>query len=341
MNVWEATGPGNDIVISSRVRLARNIAGMPFPPAMNSQQADAVSDRVIAAMKKAEGMDSFRFLQLRLMDETDRLELVERHLASADLLKKKDWGALLLSADETVSLMINEEDHLRIQGLLPGSQIVQAAVAALRLESLLEKTVPFAYDKALGYLTSCPTNVGTGMRASVMVHLPALKLIGMLKILIDSVVKAGLAVRGMYGEGSEALGDMFQISNQITLGVTEEDITGTIRAVCEQIMEKERAAREFLLHNKRVEIEDKLYRSWGLMKYARSVSSKEFMQLLSDARLAVGLELLPDVNQTELNRLMIAVQPAALQKHEGRELNQEERDIVRASFIRETFCSKR
>ncbi len=341
MNVWESTGPGNDIVISSRVRLARNIAGMPFPPAMNSQQADAVSDRVIAAMKKAEGMESFRFLQLRLMDETDRLELVERHLASTDLLKKKDCGALLLSEDETVSLMINEEDHLRIQGLLPGSQIVEAASKALKVESVLEKIVPYAYDKALGYLTSCPTNVGTGMRASVMVHLPALKLIGMLKILIDSVVKAGLAVRGMYGEGSEALGDMFQISNQITLGVTEEDITGTIKAVCEQIMEKERAARDFLLHNKRVEIEDKLYRSWGLMKYARSVSSKEFMQLLSDARLAVGLELLPDVNQTELNRLMIAVQPAALQKHEGRELNQEERDIVRASFIREAFGSKR
>ncbi len=340
MNVWETAGPGNDIVISSRVRLARNIAGMPFPAAMNAQQADAVADKVMAAMKQAEGMDAFRFLQLRLMEETDRLELVERHLASTDLLKKKDCGALMLSADETVSLMINEEDHLRIQGLLPGSQIVEAATKALRVESILEKSVPFAYDKALGYLTSCPTNVGTGMRASVMVHLPALKLIGMLKILIDSVVKAGLAVRGMYGEGSEALGDMFQISNQITLGLTEEDIAGTIRAVCEQITEKERAARDFLLHNKRVEIEDKLYRSWGLMKYARSVSSKEFMQLLSDARLAVGLELLPDVNQTDLNRLMIAVQPAALQKHEGRELSQEERDAVRASYIREALGKK-
>lgn len=340
MNVWELSGPGNDIVISSRVRLARNVAGMPFPPAMNTQQADAVSDKIIAAIKRSDGMTNFRFLQLRLMEDTDRRELVERHLASTDLLKRTDSGSLLLSEDETVSLMINEEDHLRIQGLLPGNQIVESARKALAVENALERSIPFAYDKSLGYLTSCPTNAGTGMRASVMLHLPALKLIGMLKILIDSVVKAGLAVRGMYGEGSEALGDMFQISNQITLGVTEEDITGTIKAVCEQIMDKERAARDFLINNKRVEIEDKLYRSWGLMKYARSVSSKEFMQLLSDARLAVGLGLLQAVDQTDLNRLMIAVQPAALQKHEGRELSLEECDAVRASFIRETLGKK-
>lgn len=340
MNVWEQTGPGNDIVVSSRVRLARNIAGLPFPPAMTAQQGDSVVERVITAIKKSEGMDGYRFLQLRLLEEADRIELVERHMISADLLRNAEAGALLLSADETVSLMINEEDHLRIQGLLPGNQIVEAAARALGVENAIEKTVPFAYDKALGYLTSCPTNVGTGMRASVMIHLPALKLIGMLKILIDSVVKAGLAVRGMYGEGSEALGDMFQVSNQITLGVTEEDITATIKAVCEQIMEKERAAREFLLRNKRVEVEDKLYRSWGLMKYARSVSSKEFMQMLSDARLAVGLGLLPGVEQTDLNRLMIDVQPAALQRHTGRELAQEERDVIRANYIRTALEKK-
>lgn len=340
MSVWEQAGPGNDIVISSRVRLARNIAGMPFPPAMTRLQGDTVAEKVIAAVRKNADMANFRYLQLRLMDETSRIELVERHLASADLLRNPDAGAILLSSDDTVSLMINEEDHLRIQGLLPGNQIVEAAAKALGAEGIIEKTVPFAFDKSLGYLTSCPTNVGTGMRASVMLHLPALKLIGMLKILIDSVVKAGLAVRGMYGEGSEALGDMFQVSNQITLGVTEDDITATSKAVCEQIMEKEHAARDVLMRNKRLEIEDKLFRSWGLLKYARTITSKEFMQLLSDARLAVSMGFITDVSQTDLNKLMVAVQPAALQKHAGRELDTEERDIIRANYIRSALGKK-
>jgi protein arginine kinase len=340
MSVWDIAGPGNNIVISSRVRIARNISGMPFPPAMTGPQGDAVAQRIVGAVQNSAGMQNFRYIQLRLLDETGRLELLERHLASADLLKNPEAGALLLSEDETLALMINEEDHLRIQALLPGSQIVQAAEKALGAEELLEKHVPFAFDKSLGYLTSCPTNVGTGMRASVMVHLPALKLIGMLKILLDSVMKAGLAVRGIYGEGSEALGDMFQVSNQITLGVTEDDIAATIKAVCEQIMEKEQAARDVLVQNKRLEIEDKLYRSWGLLKYARSVNSKEFMQLLSDVRLAVALGFISDVGQTDLNRLMVAVQPAALQKHTGRELDTEERDAVRANYIRSALEKK-
>jgi protein arginine kinase len=334
MNVWDIAGPGNDIVISSRVRLARNITGMPFPPAMTVLQADEIAQRILLAVQKNEALTDFRFMQLRLMDENSRMEMVERHVASADLVRNPSVGAILLSADETVSLMINEEDHLRVQGLLPGSQIVETATRALNAEAAIETDLPFAFDKALGYLTSCPTNVGTGMRASMMLHLPALKLIGMLKILIDSVVKAGLAVRGIYGEGSEALGDMFQVSNQITLGVTEDDITATIKAVCEQIMTKERDARDLLLSNKRLETEDRLLRSWGLLKYARSMSSKEFMQLLSDTRLAVALGFIASVDQTDLNRLMIAAQPAALQRHEGRELTQEERDVARAKYIR-------
>ncbi len=334
MSVWNLEGPGNDIVVSSRVRLARNVAGMPFPTAMSDEQGDEITQRVLTAMRKREDFGNFRFLQLRLLDEVSRIELVERHVASTDLLRNPNVSAVLVSGDETVSLMINEEDHLRIQGLLPGLQIVGAAERALATERALEGEVAFAYDGALGYLTSCPTNVGTGMRASVMVHLPGMKLVGMTKVLMDSVVKAGLAVRGIYGEGSEALGDMFQVSNQITLGVTEEDLTATIQGVCEQIMEKERAARSVLLRNKRLEIEDKLYRSWGILKYARTLTSKEFMELLSDVRLAVSLGFLSDITQTDLNRLMLAVQPAALQKHAGRELTMEERDIIRANYVR-------
>ncbi len=207
-------------------------------------------------------------------------------------------------------------------------------------EGIIEKSVPFAFDKSLGYLTSCPTNVGTGMRASVMLHLPALKLIGMLKILIDSVVKAGLAVRGMYGEGSEALGDMFQVSNQITLGVTEEDITATIKAVCEQIMEKEHAARDVLLHNKRLEIEDKLFRSWGLLKYARTITSKEFMQLLSDARLAVAMGFLSGCDPDGPEQADDSRAAGGAAKARGRELDTEERDIIRANYIRSTLEKK-
>lgn len=334
MSVWEQAGPGNDIVISSRVRLARNIAGFPFPASMNAEQGDAVSKKVIEAMQQSTELKDFMYMPLRLMDEIGRTELVERHLASTDMLKNPDVGALLISRDETISLMINEEDHLRIQGLLPGCRIVEAAEKAIAAAGVVEKEVPFAFDKSLGYLTSCPTNVGTGMRASVMLHLPALKMIGMLKLLLDSVIKAGLAVRGLYGEGSEALGDMYQVSNQITLGVTEDDITATIKAVSEQIMNKENEARALLLHNRRREVEDKLYRSWGTMKYARIMGGKEFMQLLSDARLAVALELITDVTLKDLNVLMIAVQPAALQKHAGQALSAEETDVARAAFIR-------
>ncbi len=334
MSVWDINGPGSDIVVSSRVRLARNVAGMPFPAAMTAQQGDTIAQSLVNAVRGVEDFNSCKYIQLRLIDETNRLELVERHLASRDLLSNPDVSAVLLSCDETIALMINEEDHLRIQGLLPGCQIEEAARKALDAEAALEKRVPFAFDATLGYLTSCPTNVGTGMRASVMMHLPALKHIGMLKVLIDSVVKAGLAVRGIYGEGSEALGDMYQISNQITLGLSEEDITSTMKTVCEQIMEKERVSRDILLRTKRLDVEDKLFRSWGVLRHARRLSANEFMELLSDVRLAVSLGFITEVSQTDLNRLMIAVQPASLQRHAGRDLAAEERDIIRANYIR-------
>lgn len=334
MSVWDTDGPGNDIVITSRVRLARNVAGIPFPSGMTAEQGDSIAQSVMGAVRRSADFKNSKYIQLRSIDETNRQELVERHLASRDLICNPDVGSILLSCDETVALMINEEDHLRIQGLLPGLQIEEAAQKALGAEAAIEKCVPFAFDETLGYLTACPTNVGTGMRASVMVHLPALKHIGMLKVLIDSVVKAGLAVRGIYGEGSEALGDMFQISNQITLGISEDDITSTMKAVCDQIMDKERMARDMLLRSKRLEVEDKLFRSWGVLRHARCMSAKEFMELLSDVRLAVSLGFLTEVSQTELNRLMIAVQPASLQRHAGRDLTAEERDIIRANYIR-------
>lgn len=326
-------GPQNEIVLSSRVRLARNIVNTPFPAYLNIEAAN----KLTVEIKDAADKKTYAPYKLYTIDKMPQLEkqiLLERHLISPDLVKSSK-GAALISEDEMISIMVNEEDHIRIQSILPGLQVIKAWDVANDIDDVLEETLDYSYDEKLGYLTCCPTNVGTGMRASAMIHLPALNMIGNISKILQTVTQIGLTIRGIYGEGTEFLGNLFQISNQITLGLSEEEIVENINAVTSQIVEKEREARNILINNNRTQLEDKVWRSWGILKNARVMTSQEAMKLLSDIRLGMDLDFISNLSVSLLNEIMIDTQPASIQKSVGEELTPEARDIIRAEIIRE------
>jgi len=278
----------------------------------------------------------------RLSDltELEKLVLVEKHLISPALAGESRSGALILGRDESISIMINEEDHLRIQVLYPGFQIREAWEFASKIDDIFEESVDYAFDEKYGYLTSCPTNVGTGIRASVMMHLPALVMTGQINRILTAVTQVGLAVRGLYGEGSEATGNLFQVSNQLTLGQSEGEIIDNLYSVARQIIAHEKAARERLLADSRPRVEDRVRRSYGILKYANIIDSKEASQRLSDVRLGVHLGLLPQVNEQTLNELLVSTQPGFLQQSFGEALTPEQRDMTRAQMIRSRLAKE-
>ncbi|WP_372998539.1 protein arginine kinase [Lutispora sp.] len=325
-------GPQNEIVLSSRVRLARNIANTPFPAYLNIDEANKVIDQVEMAAKKND-KESYKLYTIDKIPYVDRQVLLEKHLISPDLAKGSK-GAALISENELISIMINEEDHIRIQAILPGFQMKNAWAMANDVDDALEQSLDYTYDEKLGYLTCCPTNVGTGMRASAMVHLPALNMSGNISKILQTVTQIGLTIRGMYGEGTEFQGNLFQISNQITLGLSEEEIVENINAATSQIVEKEKEARNILLNNNRIQLEDKIWRAWGILKNARVITSQEAMKLLSDVRLGMDLNIIENLTVSLLNEIMIETQPASIQKYAGEELSPDARDIIRAEIIR-------
>jgi protein arginine kinase len=326
-------GPHNEIVLSSRIRLARNLKDTPFPAYLRKEQ----SKEIINCVKSPFANSLNSEYCLYDMDKTDLLDkqiLLERHLISKELAKSSG-GAALIRKDDKVSIMINEEDHVRIQAILPGLQIMEAWKLADEIDNLLEENLNYAYDEKLGYLTCCPTNVGTGMRASSMVHLPALNLTGNIAKILQTVTQIGLTIRGLYGEGTEILGNLFQISNQITLGPTEEEIIDNANGVTNQIIDKEREARNILLNSNRIYLEDKIMRSWGILKNAKIMPSQESMNLLSDIRLGIDLDIIKDLTVSTVNEIMIETQSAGINKFAKRELTTEAGDILRAQIIRE------
>lgn len=283
-------GPQNEIVLSSRIRLARNLKDTPFPIYLKEEQSHNVVNSVKSPFVNSLDRDYF----LYNMDKTDSLDrqiLLEKHLISKELAQS-NYGAAIIRKDDIISIMVNEEDHVRIQSILPGLQIMEAWKLADEIDNMMEEELDYAYDEKLGYLTCCPTNVGTGMRASSMVHLPALNLTGSIGKILQTVTQIGLTIRGLYGEGTEILGNLFQISNQITLGPTEEEIIDNTNGVTNQIIDKEREARNVLLNSNRIQLEDKILRSWGILKNAKIMSSRECMNLLSDIRLGVDLDII-------------------------------------------------
>jgi len=328
-------GPHHQIVISSRVRLARNLRNRAFPGWGKKPARIEVLELIRPRVEELPEMqDSFSEV-LQDLSALEKQVLVERHLISREHAAKGVGSAVVMNRRQTLSIMINEEDHLRMQSIRSGLQLKQAFKLVDKIDSALEGKLEFAYDNKLGYLTACPTNVGTGMRASAMLHLPGLVLSELINQVIQAVSKIGLAVRGLYGEGTEAMGNLFQISNQTTLGEKEEEIIARLSKVIETIIEKEHDARQVLIQKRSNTLWDQIGRAYGVLTYAHAMSSKEALNLLSIMKLGVDLGAFPEDRRLPIDELFIDTQPAHLQKSSQRKLNAEERDHLRAQIIRE------
>ena len=330
--------PEQDVVISSRVRLARNYQDLPFAPKLTREVAASVVARAHEALAGSPEGDQFRLFRVGDMDEDRRRMLVEHHLISYDLLKYPQYSAALISSGETVSVMLNEEDHLRIQGLLPGMQLERSAQLAFTADDALGAHDAYAFDAQWGYLTSCPTNVGTGMRASAMLHLPALSQSGQIGAIMQAVAKLGLTVRGLYGEGSEAQGNLYQLSNQVTLGRSEDDVIRSLHAATEQIVSHERAMRERAEKKDMYALQDRLLRAWGEAVNARLMSVAELMQRYSDIRYAASMGYL-HAPLRALDCLMMDMQPGSLGVRAGKLIGEREGEILRAKLMREQLLA--
>ena len=337
MPVGEAskrTGPNDKIVLSSRVRLARNLKQFPFPG--TGKKSDRVrSLEIIRPAVEALGQMSVSFSDtLENLSALDKQILVERHLISREHAAKGAGSGIVLNKAESLCVMINEEDHLRMQSLMPGLQLKEAWRNLDQVDTALEGVLDFAFSSELGYLTACPTNLGTGIRVSAMLHLPALVLSEQINQIIQAVNKLGLAVRGLYGEGTEALGNVFQVSNQMTLGESEADIVERINKVLAQLIDAEDNARGSLLEKKPKMLLNHIGRAYGILANAHSISSKETMNLLSLVRLGVDLGLFPAVERALIDELFVSTQPAHLKLKLAEDLSAEGRDLARADMLR-------
>ena len=336
-NWIESKGPESSIVLTSRVRLARNIKGFHFPHIMENEEAREVIKNCSNAILESDSVlsKSFHLIELAKLTPIDRISMIEKHLVSPALVENYEKSAVLLNYDSTVSIMINEEDHIRLQVIYPGLQLKEAYEAASEIDDLIEEKVDYAYDQKIGYLTACPTNIGTGIRASIMIHLPALSMTGSINGVLNAVTQVGLTIRGIYGEGSDVQGNIYQISNQITLGLSEEEIISNLLAVTRQIIDQEKSARKRLVESDMIQLEDNAWRSLGILKSSRILSTNECLNLISNVRLGSELGIINGIDTLTLNELMINTQPATLIKLEGQELSAELRDIKRAKYVRE------
>lgn len=327
----------NDVVISSRIRLARNLQDYHFPSKLTKEKARLIIHEVEEAVLHAGTHNYFHKLDMNKIAPLEKVAMVERHVISPAFAGSPLPTGLMLSEDESLSVMINEEDHIRIQSISNGFHLEEALENANRIDDLIEEKINYAFDERIGYLTACPTNVGTGLRASYMIHVPALETTGKLQIILEAIGKFGLTVRGIYGEGSQGRGSVFQISNQVTLGHSEQEIIDNLTSVTKQIVEQEKNLRAHLLNEKKLQFEDAVYRSYGALTYARILSSDEAMTLLSDVKLGYELGILDFESNEPMNiyGLMTCIQPANLQKAMKRELKIDERDLARATYIRE------
>jgi protein arginine kinase len=330
----DGSGPHSDLVVSTRVRLARNLAGVPFSHRARDEQLVGVLGQVERAAKEAPSFEGGGLLRMHELAPIDRQFLVERHLVSHELSDGARPRGLYMGSTERLSVMVNEEDHVRLQALCSGFQLAEAWAAAEHADEELERSLDYAFSDELGYLTACPTNVGTGMRASVLIHLPALVLTKQIDKVLKSVMQVGLAVRGLYGEGSEVMGNLFQLSNQTTLGHSEQESVESLDRVTRQILDYEERARDVMLRDARVQIEDKIWRAYGSLRYGRSMSSQEVINLCSAVRLgaALGFAGLPPL--AVVNQLLVFTQPAHLQRGAGRALEAPERNVLRAELVR-------
>jgi protein arginine kinase len=328
------SGPESDIVISSRIRLARNLADFPFVSRASEADRTRIETMLRERVSVLQDASDLLYLDIERLPGVDRQFLVERHLISREHAESQGTRAVVIDGHEKFSLMINEEDHLRIQVMQSGLALDSAWQQINRIDDLIEETVTYAFEDKLGYLTACPTNVGTGMRVSVMLHLPALVLTRQIEKVFRSLQKITLAVRGLYGEGSQAMGDFYQISNQVTLGRTEQDLIKQVADIVPVIIDYERRARDFLIKETHENLHDRVSRAYGILRTAQTISSEETMHLLSSVRMGVNLGLIHDLEIPVVNELFLQTQPAHLQKLTGVELDSADRNIERARYLR-------
>ena len=331
---FRGVGPVSDIVMSSRIRLARNLERYPFATRATPASQAEVLKAVQEALGRTVTLKRPLLLDLGQLSEVDRQFLVERHLVSREHIVQPEAKGVAIGPGEILSIMINEEDHLRIQSMQSGMNLREAWAVIDALDDELSEFLPYAYASDWGYLTCCPTNTGTGMRASVMAHLPSLVITKQINKVLHTITKLGLTARGLYGEGTEASGNFFQISNQVALGRAEEEILENLERILREVIHQEQSAREALLTNNRTQLEDRIWRAFGLLRHAKTMSSTEALDLLSAVRLGVDLGLMDGIDRKAVNELFVFSQPAHLQKLEGKVLSARERDVKRAQLIR-------
>lgn len=327
-------GPQSDIVISSRIRLARNLADYPFITRATETDRQQIKQRVLDAVLASDEANRAACIDIDDLSELDRQFLVERHLISRELAEGQGARAVVIDADERYSVMVNEEDHVRIQVMQSGLDLESTWELASKLDDIIESKVTYAFDKQWGYLTACPTNVGTGMRVSVMMHLPAVVITRQMEQILRSLQKLELVVRGLYGEGSQAMGDFYQVSNQVTLGTAETEILQKVGDVVPRLIEYEHKAREFLTQQNKESLQDRISRAHGILCTAKTISSEETMHLLSSVRMGIAMGLIGELALRDVNDLFLKTQPAHLQKIFGEELDSADRNIERANFLR-------
>lgn len=336
MKKWyEQNGEQGDVIVSTRVRLARNLRGYPFPAKLDLDGRQTVNELVRNAVQNGNSAirDRFQYIEMEKLTEPEAVSLVERHLISPEFASEREGRALLLMDDESVSIMINEEDHVRLQVMQQGLSLSQAYEMADKLDTLLDESLSFAFDDRLGFLTQCPTNLGTGMRASLMLHLPALQESGAMNRIAMNLSKLGLTIRGIYGEGTSPKGAMYQLSNQVTLGLSEQAAIDNLKDIAMQLVAQERSARDSMARH--IETLDAVGRSMGILQNARILTNDEFMKLISNVRLGIGMGVIKDVSFDTINALTIEAQPATLMKEAGKTLTPAERDERRAQLVKE------
>ena len=336
---WKGEGPHADMVLSTRIRLARNLREVPFTHRARDEQLQGVLSSVTGAAQGSALLSGGLLLKMQDCSAVERQVLVERHLVSHELGDGARPRGIYVAPDDRVSIMINEEDHLRLQSLTPGFQLAEAWSLADRADDDLDQSLEYAFSDEIGYLTACPTNAGTGLRASVLIHLPALVLLEEIQRVLKSIMQVGLNVRGLYGEHSEIMGNLFQISNQTTLGRSERDSIESLERVTRQIIETEERARDRMLRDARTQLEDKVWRAYGTLRFCRSIQAKEVINLCSAVRLgvAMGLAGLPPLRV--VNELLVLTQPAHLQRQAGAEMSPAERNVYRAQVVRERLAA--
>lgn len=334
-------GPESETVFTSRVRLARNLADRLFPSRATSTEKKRAREQILSAVKSIPRFRNCTILKIEELSDIEKQLFVERNLISRELASKKVGSAVVVDSKEVVTVMVNEEDHIRMQALLPGLRLTKCWEIVNDIDDRLERKLGFAFSPQLGYLTACPTNVGTGIRVSAMLHLPGLILSKQIDQVLQAVTKLHLAVRGLYGEGTEAFGNLFQVSNQQTLGKTESEIITTLEKVVLQVVETEKNARKALLKTNADVLYDRVGRAYGILSNAHIITSKETIDLLSTLRMGVDLGIIGDVDRQAINELLIFTQPAHLQRINGRQLDAVSRDVERGNLLRSRLAKNK